>query len=300
MSLLKVATSTPNRVLGVMLMLAAGVCWSLGGIIVRSLTLQDVWEIVFWRALFMTLFLSTVLLVLRGRGAWASVRAIGVPGAIAGACLATQIYCFILALHHTSTANTFVLMSLSPLFAALMGVVCLREHLHAYTWLAILVALAGIAVMFGEGLDGGRWLGNVFALCIPLAYACQIFFVRKVNSAQSHAPALMPTVLCGGVFAMVPAFFLGMPFEVTRHDLTLLALMGCVQLGVGCWLMTLAVRHLRAAEIGLLSLTETILAPVWVWLGVGEAPSRAALIGGALIVGALVVNAVLALRQGRA
>ena len=61
--------------------------------------------------------------------------------------------------------------------------------------------------------------------------------------------------------------------------------------------MTLAVRHLRAAEIGLLSLTETILAPLWVWIGVGEAPGTAALVGGVMIVGALGMNAGIALKQ---
>lgn len=294
----------PDRARGIVLMLCAGLCWSIGGIIVRKLVLKDVWEIVFWRAFFMAAFLAVTLLVLRGRGALASVRAIGAPGVVAGACLAVQIYCFILALHHTTAANTFVLMSLSPLFAALAGLLLLHERLSWHTWGAIAIALGGIVIMFGEGLGSGRWLGNLFALCIPLAYACQIFFVRKVRGekgaggAQGKAPDLLPTVLTGGLIAMTPALFLGWPMEAAARDISLLALMGCVQLGLGCWLMTLAVRHLRAAEMGLLALTETILAPIWVWIGVGEIPGHAALAGGALIVGALVVNAVIGLRQG--
>ena len=114
-------------------MLCAGLCWSIGGIIVRSLVLNDVWEIVFWRAFFMAVFLGVILLVLRGRGALASVRAIGAAGVLAGLCLAAQIYCFILALHNTTTANAFVLMSLSPPFAALAGLLFLRERLAWHT-----------------------------------------------------------------------------------------------------------------------------------------------------------------------
>ena len=110
----------------------------------------------------------------------------------------------------------------------------------------------------------------------------------------------MPTVFAGALMAMTPAFFLGWPLEATARDVLLLAFMGCVQLGMGCWLMTLAVPHLRAAEMGLLALTETILAPVWVWLGTGEAPSTAALMGGGLIVGALAANGWVTLRsEGR-
>lgn len=80
---------------------------------------------------------------------------------------------------------------------------------------------------------------------------------------------------------------------------SLLDLMGCVQLGMGCWLVTLAVRHLRAAEMGLLSLSETILAPTWGWLGVGEVPGAVALTGAGMIVGALVLNGWVTLRTER-
>lgn len=281
-------------------MLGAGLCWSLGGIIVRKLTLADVWEIVFWRAMFMALFLGMLLLALRGRGALASVRGIGVAGVISSACLAVQIYCFILALTNTTAANTFVLMSLSPLTAALVGWLFLRERVAWHTWAAIGCALGGIVIMFGEGLGGGRWLGNLYALGVPIAYACQILFVRKVRGQRGQAPDLLPTVFLGGVLALIPALFLGWPLEAAARDVSFLALMGCVQLGLGCLLMTLAVRHLRAAEIGLLSLTETILAPLWVWLGVGEAPGATALAGAVLIVSALLVNGWITLRTERA
>ena len=289
-----------SRARGVALMLGAGLCWSLGGIIVRKLTLTDTWEIVFWRAAFMAAFLGVLLVALRGRSAVASVRSIGLAGAVSGVCLAAQIYFFILALSHTTAANTFVLMSISPLLAALVGMLFLRERVVWHTWLAIAFALGGIVIMFGEGLGTGRWLGNVFALCVPLGYACQILFVRKVQGAAGRAPDLMPTVFAGAVFAMTPALFLGWPFDATATDVLLLAIMGCVQLGMGCWLMTLAVPHLRAAEMGLLALTETILAPIWVWLGTGEAPAGAALTGGVLIIGALAANGWVTLRAERA
>ena len=289
----------PDRTRGIALMLGAGLCWSLGGIIVRSLALRDTWEIVFWRALFMALFLGTLLLALRGRGVLASVRGIGVAGVISSVCLAAQIYFFILALSHTTAANTFVLMSISPLLAALAGMLFLRERVVWHTWIAIAFALGGIVIMFGEGLDSGRWLGNVFALCVPFGYVCQILFVRRVQGVAGKAPDLLPTVWVGALFAMLPALILGGPFTASGQDLVLLAIMGCVQLGMGCWLMTLAVPHLRAAEMGLLALTETILAPLWVWLGTGEAPGAAALSGGLLIVGALAANGWVTLRSER-
>jgi len=304
-------THQPNRRAGILLMIGAGLCWSSGGIIVRSLALKDIWEIVFWRALFMAVFVAMLLLALRGRAAIGRVRALGMPGMISAACLAGQIYCFIIALSLTSTANTFLLMSVSPLVTALFGMAFMGERLRWHTWGAIVFALAGIGIMFGSGAGlganagaglsaapgatlshGGRdLLGNLFALGVPCLYACQILFARRMRGANGGAPDLMPTLLLAGLLAALPAALLGLPFDAAPRDIGLLALMGCVQLGLGCWLMTLAVPHLRAAEMGLLALTETLLAPLWVWLGVGESPSAAALAGGACILGALAANA---------
>lgn len=292
----------PNRRAGIVLMLAAGLCWSSGGIIVRSLMIKDVWDIVFWRSLFMGAFVAVLLLALRGREAMARVRGIGLPGMVSAACLAGQIYCFIIAMSLTSTANTFLLMSVSPLITALVGMAFMGERLRWFTWVAIAVALAGIGIMFGSGagleVSSRAMLGNLFALGVPCLYACQILFARRVRGAAGATPDLMPTLLMAGIFAAVPAALAGWPVDASPRDVSLLAVMGCVQLGMGCWLMTLAVPHLRAAEMGLLALTETILAPVWVWLGVGESPSASAMAGGACILGALGANAWLSLRAG--
>lgn len=293
--------SAPNRRKGVLLMVGAGLCWSLGGLIVRSISIRDAWEIVFWRSLFMGLFVAVVLLAMHGRQAWTQVRAVGGAGIVAAACLAAQIYFFILSLQNTATANTFVLMSVSPLVTALAGWLFLHEKVRTTTWFAIAVALAGIAIMFGDGFRvagaGSQWLGNLFALFVPLAYAAQILFVRRVRGSSAAAPNLLPTILIAGVIATIPALLLAPTLSASAQDLGLLALMGCVQLGLGCVLMTLAVPHLRAAEMGLLALIEPILAPVWVWIGVGEVPGSAALAGGALIIGALLVNSWFGLRE---
>lgn len=285
----------PDRGRGIALMIGAGLCWSLGGLIVRALAVNDAWTIVFWRSLFMALTVAMILGARHRARAWEKVLAIGPAGVLAAVCLAAQIYLFILALGRTSTANTFLLMSVSPLATAVAGALFLHEPVGRTTWACIAVALAGIAVMFGTGahLDAGPapWLGNLFALGVPIAYATQILCVRRMRRPGAPAPDLLPTILVAGVIAALPAWLLAPDLALAPRDLGLLALMGCVQLALGCWLMTLAVPHLRAAEMGLLALIEPILAPLWVWLGVGETPTAESLAGGALILAALAVNA---------
>ncbi len=75
--------------------------------------------------------------------------------------------------------------------------------------------------------------------------------------------------------------------------------MGMVQIGAGLLIYTAGSRHLPAAELALLALTEGVLGPIWVWLGVGETPSLATLLGGAIVLGAVVGNALTGLRRWR-
>jgi len=73
--------------------------------------------------------------------------------------------------------------------------------------------------------------------------------------------------------------------------LVLLALaMGVVQLGGGLVLYTRASRHLPAAELQLVATAELVLAPLWVWIGVGEAPGAATVAGGGLVLLAILAQ----------
>ena len=75
--------------------------------------------------------------------------------------------------------------------------------------------------------------------------------------------------------------------------------LGIFQIGLGFLLFTLGARHLPAVELNLLALTEIILGPILVWIGIGEIPSNATLIGGAIIISAIVAIAILGATQSK-
>jgi drug/metabolite transporter (DMT)-like permease len=280
---------------GVLLMIAAGLCWSTGGIFVRKVAITDGWEIVFWRSVFMAPFLFAVLAWWHRGAVWSKIAAVGLPGVLAGALLASQFFFFILSLTRNTAANTFVLMSTGPFFVAALGWLLLRERVPLRTWIAIAVALAGITLMFAEGLDAGRSLGNLLALGVPLGFALNVIVLRRMHAAVDMVPAVM----IAGLISIAVALPFALPLEASGGDLALLAPMGCIQLGLGCLLMTKATRYLSAGEVGLLALIETILAPLWVWIGVGERPTELALAGGLIVVGALLVNEWVGFRRAK-
>ena len=275
-------------------MVVAAVCWSSGGILVRALSITNAWEIVFWRSLFMALFVAGVLLVLHGRRMPEAVGAVGWPGVVAGLFLAGTFFFFIGSLTRTTVANTFVLMSVSPFLAALAGSLILRERVPARTWVAMAVAFAGIVAMFADSLDAGRLAGNLLALGVSCCFAGQVTVLRKYHARVD----MLPQVMIAGVVSLVVAYGLAPSFAASTRDLGFLALMGCLQLGTGCLLATAASRSLSATELGLLALLEPILGPLWVWALLDEAPGRAALVGGSIVLAAILANEAFAAWRG--
>ena len=75
--------------------------------------------------------------------------------------------------------------------------------------------------------------------------------------------------------------------------------MGTLQLGLGLFLFMRGAPHLTAAQVGLLTLLEVILAPIWVWLAFAEVPAPLSLLGGAIVLSALVVHSALSLRRSK-
>ncbi|HEV8097261.1 MAG TPA: DMT family transporter [Burkholderiales bacterium] len=280
---------------GVLLMIAAGLCWSTGGIFVRNVASTDGWEIVFWRSLFMVAFLFSVLVAWHRGAVWSKILAVGTAGMLAGALLAATFFFFILSLMRNTAANTFVLMSTGPFFAAVFGWIFLREQVPLRTWIAIGAALVGAALMFADGLDAGRTPGNLLALGVATVFALNVVVMRRMHATVDMVPAVM----IAGLISMAVALPFALPLDASARDLAVLAPMGCVQLGLGCLLMTRATRTLAAGEIGLLSLIETILAPLWVWLGIGERPSALAITGAAIVLAALLANEWIGLRRAR-
>lgn len=282
-----------NRPRGLLLMTMAGLCWSTSGILVRSVTITNAWEIVFWRALFMALFVGLFLIARYGSRTVSYVTAVGFPGLCAGALLAASFFLFILSVMRTTVANSLFLMSTTPFVAALFGWLFLNEHVPRRTVIAMTASLVGVGLMFADALgSSGALIGSLLACCVPVTFAANVILVRKMGASID----MVPTVLLGGLIAVLIALPVGWPLTASGHDVGVLAVMGVVQLGLGCLLMTLAAPHISAAEIGLLSLMETILGPVWVWLGIGERPSDSALLGGVVVLSALIVNQLAGLR----
>jgi drug/metabolite transporter (DMT)-like permease len=272
---------------GAVLLLAfCAVCWSIAGVFTRLLDRAEGFEITFWRSLFC---LAGVLVALawteRGRP-WRPIVAMGWPGLVSGVMWAVMFICFMLALTRTSVANVMLVTSLTPLLAALLGRIVLKERIERSTAFAIAAALGGIWWMVRDGISAEGLSGMLIALGVPTAAATNLVLLRRARAQVDLAPA----VLIGAVISCVITLPLALPMEASPGDLGILALLGLVQLALPCMLMVRAARLLSAQEIALICLLEVVLGPIWAWLGAGEAMGAATVQGGVIVVTALVVN----------
>jgi drug/metabolite transporter (DMT)-like permease len=280
----------------VMLMIIAASLWSIAGVLTRHLQVAHGYEVTFWRGIFAGLFVAVALAVQQGGRAVASVRAVGGLGLLSGLMWCVMFCCFMIALTMTTVANTLIVMSVSPLLTAFLAWLVLGQKIIARTWLAIAAAFGGIVWMFAgnmQQIDATQLFGMTIAMGVPVAASINVITLKKAG----HGVDLIPAVLLGAIFSSLLMLPLVWPSHISLHDLALLATLGVLQLGFPCMLMVRASKNLSAPEISLLGLLEVLLGPIWAWLGAGEVPAQATLIGGAIVLAALVMNEVAALRQ---
>ena len=261
----------------------AAVAWSTAGLFQRELSV-DVATQLAGRALFAALgLLAYVAIAERGRVVRA-FRASGRGGIAVVALLAVSSASFLVALNHAPVANVLFMQALAPIMAAALGTL-IGEPVSRRTWLAMAVALAGVAVMVG-GPGSASWVGQGLSLLMATSFAGVIVITRHRREV-SMAPA---TCLSQFVVFAAAAPFAHFAAAGAR-DVTLLATLGVCQIGLGFLLLTIGARLIPAGEVALISLLEIVLGPLWVWGFLSEQPAAATLVGGAVVLGAVLLQA---------
>jgi drug/metabolite transporter (DMT)-like permease len=289
----------------VLLMVGVTLMWSIAGVVTRKLDVAQGFEVTFWRSAFNAAALALLLAAWRGPRALAmSLRRASPTLWASGACWCVMFTAFMMALTLTTVANVLVTMALAPLLTALLAWAALGHRLRARTWATIGGAGIGIALMYGgqwRGGDARHWIGTLVALAVPVAAAVNWTLLQRERARADAGTGtdLMPAVLSGALLSAALTWWPAQPFQATRHDLALLALLGVFQLALPCLLAVAAARVLAAPEMALLSLLEVVFGVALVWLGAGEAPGTAVLGGGSLVLASLALNEAANLRRLR-
>ncbi len=262
----------------------AALAWSTAGVLQRELHVGLGTQVT-GRAFFAFVALAIFVVAGRRREPEQSMRGSG--WAMLGVSVSTALAsgAFIVALNYTTVANVLFLQAAAPMVAALLAWVALGEPVSRRSWVAMVVALAGVGVMVGAPGHGGVPV-TLLTILIPLAFAVSIVITRHhrhMSMAPATCLAQVLILACAAPFAH--------PGSVDGRNLVLLILLGAGQIGLGLALLSIGARLIPAAEIATITLLEVVLGPLWVWMVVSERPAAATLIGGVIVVVGVLVQA---------
>lgn len=271
--------------------LAAALLWSTGGLFIKWTSLSGL-ELSFCRSFFAAI---TVAILTRHEG----FRLNSIT-AFASVLYAVLLILFVLATKETTAANAIFLQYTAPVYLLVLEPLIYKEKFRSQDLATVLVCIGGMALFFVGQLRPQDVTGNLLALASGLCFALYFLCLRHPKAREVNRAS---SVIYGNILAVLitAPWALGAIPNLTFHDTFSVVYLGVVQLGFAYALFTVAMaRGVRSLDAGIICYIEPVLNPVWVFLVLGEQPSRWALLGGAIIVGAVIVHMLLDARLKKA
>jgi DME family drug/metabolite transporter len=273
------------KVPGYILLLFGGFCLSWGGLVVRSFDDVSVWQILFLRSFFFLIALSVFLVVIYKKNTFKIIKDSGFPAIIGGLFLSLSFIAFVISMTETTVANVVLIISTQTMFLAIFGYFVLKEKVSLIAFFSILLAMSGIVIMVGDSVSSGSLFGNLVALAIPINFSILVMIIRKYPKLD-----MVPAVFYSGIFSCIYGLVLSESLSFSSHNILMGFILGVPQLAFGFICITIGSKTTRATTVGILMLSETLCAPIWVWLFLNEIPPVSAFIGGFCIVIAVIIK----------
>ena len=213
------------------------------------------------------------------------IKDAGYPAVLGGLVMSLSFIAFVVSMSITTVANVVFIISTQTMFLAIFGYFYLKEKVSLISFFSIVLAMGGITIMVGDSLSTGSFLGNIVALAIPINFSILVMIIRKNKNLD-----MVPAIFYSGIFSIIYGLILSESFVFTSHDILMGFFLGVPQLAFGFICITIGSRTTPSTTIGLLMLTETLFAPVWVWLFLNEIPPLSVLIGGSVIITAIILK----------
>lgn len=283
----------PDHTKGLVLAIVGVLILTPDALLVRLIT-ADQWSLLFWRGFFTFITLTLYLMWKYKCGPTRPFRALNRRGVFIATLFGVNTILFVISIRHTAVANTLVILSITPIFAATLSSFFWREHAPLRTWVTAVVGVACIAAIMGEGLGQATFIGDGAAVGVALLLAVILTMLR-------HGPNQDPVAIVGlgGLFAAGAVVGVAAPLSLMGMDWVYVAILGGFVVPVSFALTAQAPKYLPAPEVSLIFLLETVLGPLWAWLVIDEVPPELTLLGGGILIGALIVHMLLGLRSKR-
>jgi drug/metabolite transporter (DMT)-like permease len=259
--------------------LAAAILWSTGGLFIKWVKISGL-ELSFGRSLTAAI---TVALFTRREGFglnWIT--------AVTAVLYAALLILFVLATKQTTAANAIFLQYTAPVYVLVLEPLFYKEKFRLRDLITVGVCVVGMSLFFVGKLRPEDVTGNLLALASGLCFGLYFLMMRNAKAREVNRAS---SVIYGNLLVVLiaaPAGLAVLP-RMTSHDVWSVVYLGVVQIGVAYTLFTAAMaRGVRSLDAGIIGYVEPVLNPVWVFLVIGERPSKWALLGGSIIIAGVI------------
>ena len=264
--------------------------WSTGGLFIKWTSLSGL-ELSFGRSLLAAI---TVAIFTRHEG-----FGLNKVTALASVLYAALLLLFVLATKETTAANAIFLQYTAPVYLLILEPLIYKEKFRRRDLIVVTACVIGMSLFFVGKLRPQDVTGNLLALASGLCFACYFLLLRHSKSRSVNRAS---SVIYGNLLLVLfaaPAGIRALP-QMNMHDSLSVLYLGVVQIGLAYTLFTVAMaRGVRSLDAGIVGYVEPVLNPIWVYLVLGERPTKWALIGGAIIVMAVVCHTLMEAKYSR-
>ena len=269
--------------------LLAVLLWSTGGLFIKATTL-DAFAVNLGRSLFAAI---TVAIFTYRKGLKLDGFTLLTSFLYAG-----TLTCFVYANKTTTAANAIFLQYTAPIYILILAPFILKEKFRPSDLITVIVCLAGMSLFFLETPGAENRLatdifgGNIAALISGVFFGLYFILLRHPRSLENKNPAI--SVFYGNiiiVLLMLPLIVNNPPAQISSNDVLAILFLGVFQIGIAYVLFTKGIAAgVRSLDASIVGFVEPLLNPIWVFLILGERPSRWAIIGGAIIIAAVIAH----------
>ena len=275
------------KVPGYILLLFGGFCLSWGGLITRQFQEAGVWEILLLRSFFFLIALILFSISTHKNKTFKIIKDAGLPALIGGFFLSLSFVSYTFAIISTSVANVVFIISTQTIFLAIFGYFFLKEKISLISFISIVLAMVGITIMMADSMSSKSLFGNIVALAIPINFSILVVIIRKFPKLD-----MVPAIFYSGILASIYGLILSDNLIFSSHDIFMGFILGVPQLAFGFICITIGSKTTKAVTVGILMLSETLCAPLWVWLFLNEIPPLSVFLGGFVIILAVIIKSI--------
>lgn len=274
--------------------LSAMIIFGTIGVFVRYIDLSSS-EIALLRGLIGSLFLTTVMFIMKKKIPWAMVKVNAFVLLLSSIALGGNWIFFFEAIKHTTLSNATLSYYFAPVIVLILSPLVLKEKLSAKKIICIGVAMLGMLFIVGNGRVSTSGLDDLIGIGYGLLAAGFYASLMLLNKFIKNIGGLETTVLQLGTatILLVPYVFFTQGFgilEVSSASIPFILILGIGHTGIGFLLFFSGMQKLKGQSIAALSYADPITSLVISAIILQEQTTFVQLLGGALLLGATFVS----------